>query len=219
MASERSTNTGNSASTRYHHGDLQHALIIAAAELIEEEGLMAFSLAAAARRLGVSTAAPYRHFRDRNELLEAVTDLAYYALNCEVERSAARYAPGTEDCLVALGLTYLDFLQRHQAFYELMWGSLGTELTSQESFTRRIRGLRFFIDALGDWCRLNDIHHLPPEDIALAFWSMAHGLSLLQNQRAFNEFSRATSIGDMLRTNARLYLQGVVAEAAALGST
>lgn len=210
MASDSAHKTGSS----YHHGDLQHALVIAAAELIEEEGLMAFSLAAAARRLGVSTAAPYRHFRDRNELLDAVTDLAYFALNCEIERTAARHPPGTEECLVALGLTYLDFLQRHQPFYELMWGSRGAEVTSAENFGQRIRGLRFFIDALADWCRLRGIDHHPPEDIALAFWSMAHGLSLLQNQRAFNEFKHATSIGDMLRSNARIYLQGIVAEAA-----
>ncbi|TXS93128.1 TetR/AcrR family transcriptional regulator [Parahaliea aestuarii] len=205
-------------SAPYHHGDLYKSLIVAAAELIEEDGLMGFSMVAAARRLGVSSAAPYRHFRDRSDLLNAVTDLAFYALNTEVEAAAALYEPGTEDCLVALGMTYLDFLQRHQPFYELMWGSLEAELTTPECFARRVRGLHSFIAALADWCRIHHIQHRSPEDIALAFWSMAHGLSLLQNHRAFTEVRRENRIEDMLRTNALIYLRGVLAEAGETGA-
>ncbi|WP_170150124.1 TetR/AcrR family transcriptional regulator [Parahaliea mediterranea] len=200
-------------SAPYHHGDLYKSLIVAAAELIEEEGLMGFSMVAAARRLGVSSAAPYRHFRDRSALLNAVTDLAFYALNNEMEAAVDRFEPGTEDCLVALGTAYLHFLQRHQPFYELMWGSLAAEMATPECFAGRVRGLHFFVAALADWCRLNGVTHRAPEDIALAFWSMAHGLSLLQNHRAFTEIRRDNSIEDMLRTNALVYLQGVLAEA------
>jgi AcrR family transcriptional regulator len=57
---------------RYHHGDLRAALVDAAIALIAERGVRGFSLAEASRRLGVSAAAPYRHFADRDELLAAV---------------------------------------------------------------------------------------------------------------------------------------------------
>src|SRR5579863_6539240 len=57
---------------RYHHGDLRTALIDAAVSLIAERGVRGFSLAEASRRVGVSSAAPYRHFADRDDLLAAV---------------------------------------------------------------------------------------------------------------------------------------------------
>ncbi|MFV0278663.1 MAG: TetR/AcrR family transcriptional regulator [Parahaliea sp.] len=139
---------------RYHHGDLHNALIIASAQLIEEKGLMDFSMVAAARRLGVSNAAPYRHFRDKNDLLNAVTDLGFYALGIEVEQTAARYETGSEECLVALGHTYLDFLRRHQPFHELMWGQLCGELSGDnDHFPTRGEGLRALVFHVGEWCR------------------------------------------------------------------
>ena len=57
---------------RYHHGDLKAALVDEAIELIAERGVRGFSLAELSRRLGVTVAAPYRHFADRDELLAAV---------------------------------------------------------------------------------------------------------------------------------------------------
>src|ERR1700722_17524816 len=57
---------------RYHHGDLRSALVDAAIDVIAERGVRDFSMAEASRRLGVTTAAPYRHFADRDELLATV---------------------------------------------------------------------------------------------------------------------------------------------------
>ena len=64
------------ARCNYHHGDLRNALIVAAAELIERDGTLDFSMAEAAASAGVSAAAPYRHFADKEELLRAVRELA-----------------------------------------------------------------------------------------------------------------------------------------------
>ena len=58
--------------TTYHHGDLRAALLQAAGEILEKEGLEALSLREAARRAGVSHNAPYRHFPDRDSLLAAL---------------------------------------------------------------------------------------------------------------------------------------------------
>src|SRR5260370_1354360 len=54
---------------KYHHGDLRRAILEAALELIEESGVPSLSLREIARRIGVTTAAPYHHFKDRGELL------------------------------------------------------------------------------------------------------------------------------------------------------
>ena len=56
----------------YHHGDLRAALVAAALDLLETAGEAALSLRAAARACGVSAMAPYRHFADKEDLLEAV---------------------------------------------------------------------------------------------------------------------------------------------------
>jgi len=65
----------------YHHGDLRNALITAAAELIERDNTLDFTMAEAAAKAGVSAAAPYRHFANREELLRAVRDLAFLGLH------------------------------------------------------------------------------------------------------------------------------------------
>ena len=63
----------------YHHGDLRRALIDAARALLEREGAAALSLRAVAREAGVSPAAPYHHFKDKSELLQAVADEGWQA--------------------------------------------------------------------------------------------------------------------------------------------
>src|SRR6188474_2690475 len=61
----------------YHHGNLKEALIRAALKLIAEKGPAGFTFADAARWAGVSPAAPYRHFRDRDDLLASVAERGY----------------------------------------------------------------------------------------------------------------------------------------------
>ncbi|MFC3739496.1 TetR/AcrR family transcriptional regulator [Paractinoplanes deccanensis] len=74
--------------TRYHHGDLRAALVEASFGLIAECGLQRFSVAEVARRAGVSSAAPYRHFPDRAHLLGAVSAVAARDLRTEIEGAA-----------------------------------------------------------------------------------------------------------------------------------
>src|SRR5580658_4253983 len=92
--------TGNAQIRPYHHGDLSRALIDAARRILEAEGPAALSLRAVAREAGVSPAAPYHHFKDKTELLEAVAHEGWEALGQGIiaaRRSAAplarRWAP------------------------------------------------------------------------------------------------------------------------------
>ena len=77
--SKRSGDARPSRDGRYHHGDLKAALVDGAIELIAERGVRGFSLAKLTQRLGVTVAAPYRHFADRDELLAAVAVRALHA--------------------------------------------------------------------------------------------------------------------------------------------
>ena len=71
----------------YHHGNLKEALLQAALDLIGQKGAAGFTFADAARMAGVSPAAPYRHFRDRDELLSSIAQRGF-------ERRASRRARG-----------------------------------------------------------------------------------------------------------------------------
>ena len=97
----------------YHHGDLRAACVGAALELLEEGGARALSLRAVARRAGVSPAAPYRHYADREALVSAVAAVGYREL---AERLAAAHpAPSTPDQLASVGVAYVQFAIEQQA--------------------------------------------------------------------------------------------------------
>src|ERR1700722_11988930 len=91
----------------YHHGNLRTALVRAAMELLEENGESALSLRAVARRAGVSAAAPYRHYADREALISAVAAVGYEELAQRL--AAAHPAPSTPDELASVAVAYVQF--------------------------------------------------------------------------------------------------------------
>src|ERR1700722_15432457 len=97
--------TGNAQVRPYHHGDLSRALVDAARRILEAEGAVALSLRAVAREAGVSPAAPYHHFKDKTELLEAVAHGGWELLSdaiVEARRSAADPREG----MANIGIAY-----------------------------------------------------------------------------------------------------------------
>lgn len=104
---------------RYHHGDLRAALIDAALALIAEHGVEALSVAAAARRTGVSAAAPYRHFPTRADLLEATAVRAAELLAADLRTALTSADPVTR--LAEAARVYVRFLLRHHAGLDLIF--------------------------------------------------------------------------------------------------
>ena len=102
----------------YHHGDLQRALVDAARRILDRDGLAALSLRAVAREAGVSPAAPYHHFKDKAELLNAVAAEAFDAL-AEAMREARDAEP--DDALTAMGVAYVVFARENPSRYRVMW--------------------------------------------------------------------------------------------------
>lgn len=96
-------------SRQYHHGRLRSALIKGSLELIAEQGLSGFSVAQVARRVGVSPAAPYRHFPDRESLLAAVAGTAADALAVRVRNATAQHTDPVDQLAAALG-SYTEFV-------------------------------------------------------------------------------------------------------------
>jgi AcrR family transcriptional regulator len=107
---------------RYHHGDLRSALVDAAIDVIAERGVRGFSLAEVSRRLGVTTAAPYRHFADRDELLAtvAVRALSVFAV---MLASAADAAEAPAQRLAAMAGAYVRFAAQQRPLFDTIFNS------------------------------------------------------------------------------------------------
>jgi len=121
---------------RYHHGDLRGGLIAAGLEMLDEEGPSAVSTRSLARRLGVSHAAPTRHFPDRASLLAEVAAAAFdaFAAALEVGRDDAANKTATE-ALLGMGRAYVRFAVRHPGYLRLMFSH---ELTQLEAGSERL---------------------------------------------------------------------------------
>jgi len=176
----RAGTQGGSRRPSYHHGDLRRALLGAALELVEREGAEALTLRAAARRAGVSQAAPYRHFRDKEALLAAVAEEGFRSLTEALLQAAAPHAGDPLGRLRARGLAYVDFATSHPAHFRIMFGrgaadrSAHPELmkAAREAFEALVSGIRECQDA-------GIVRPGDPEELALCAWSATHGLAML----------------------------------------
>lgn len=151
----------------YHHGDLRDALVSAALAQLEAEGETALSLRAAARACGVSAMAPYRHFADKEALLEAVAARGFEDLADRLEAADAAPSEGVE-ALGAQGAAYVAFACARPALFRLMFMTAAPKPDG----TRAYRILEARVAALPHPA-------MPAEDLTLAAWSLVHGLAAL----------------------------------------
>ena len=92
---------------QYHHGELREALIGATRQLVEERGAENFTLADACRVAGVSTAAPYRHFKGKQEILDEIASRGFDELRAKSMEAVAAAGEGTLEAIVAMGQAYV----------------------------------------------------------------------------------------------------------------
>src|SRR5271163_4591233 len=104
----------------YHHGDLSRALVAAGRRILEAEGPAALSLRAVAREAGVSPAAPYHHFKDKSELLDAVAEEGWHELGDAIRKGLAS-ADDPKLALHEVGVAYVTFARQNPALYRLMY--------------------------------------------------------------------------------------------------
>ena len=129
----------------YHHGNLKETLVRAALELIAEKGPGGFTFADAARWAGVSPAAPYRHFRDRDELLADVARRGFEQFAGALAKAWDEGRPDVMSGFDRLGKAYLDFAKREPAYYSAMFEAgvaLDTDPQLREASERAFAVLR-----------------------------------------------------------------------------
>ncbi|MEM0953834.1 MAG: TetR/AcrR family transcriptional regulator [Pseudomonadota bacterium] len=200
---------GQAESKTYHHGDLRNALILAAVELIEESGSVDFAMIEAARRAGVSSAAPYRHFRDKDDLLLAVAELCFLGLTQTSRDAMAAEDFGTEAAIVAIGRNYIRFSLQHRNFHDLMWGELGKR--AMDADPENLRGSGFYVlsDCVAALCERQSIAPVDPVELATELWAMVHGLSCLAMNDQIDRFMPAADAFQLLESSTHTFFKGL----------
>src|SRR6201982_870923 len=107
----------------YHHGNLKEALLQAALDLIGKKGAAGFTFADAARMAGVSPAAPYRHFRDRDDRLSSIAQRGFEQFEALLTTAWDDGRPDTVTAFERVGKAYLAFAREEPAFYSAMFES------------------------------------------------------------------------------------------------
>ncbi len=198
----------------YHHGDLRNALILAAAELIRESGSADFAMVDAARRAGVSSAAPYRHFKDKDALLEAVCQLGFLGLAIETGTIKAQQEVGSREAIIALGKCYVGYVTSRPQFYDLMWGDHGVRSLEADQSEMQVSGFYIFVETVQQWCDAEGLKGKDPLELAVKLWCMAHGLAGLTMHRQIERFLADFDVDTLLESSTHTFLDGLLSEGA-----
>ena len=174
----------------YHHGDLSRALIDAARRLLEAEGPSALSLRAVAREAGVSPAAPYHHFKDKSELLNAVAHEGWDMLDAAILKAKLQ-APSPRDAMSEIGVAYVCFARDNPALYRVMYDTARDkealpETMHQDDGRAYCEVRSTLIQAGADPAKVVDL-----ELATVAAWCSAHGLAEMAGFKQFEALKDA----------------------------
>jgi AcrR family transcriptional regulator len=169
---------------KYHHGSLKKAIMDSALQMAAESGLESLSLREIARRIGVTTAAPYYHFKDRQSLLIELAILGYGEL-FDALRQAHHAASDHDDGVLAIAGAYLRFGREHRALYAIMFaGEFASHPRFEEMLSiadKSLELVRLSIAATGNLGK--------PKSTEAAFcaWSLVHGILMLDQNSVLRE--------------------------------
>jgi len=194
----------------YHHGNLKEALIRAALELIAKKGPAGFTFAEAARFAGVSPAAPYRHFRDRDELLADVARRGFEEFTAALERAWNGGAPEPFAAFERLGKAYLAFARSEPAYYSAMFEAgvphdISPELAAAGD--RAFAVIRTASEAL--IARMPPGKRPPALMVALHVWSLSHGVASLFARGDKGRRKLPMTPEELLEAGVLVYLRGL----------
>jgi AcrR family transcriptional regulator len=194
----------------YHHGNLREALIRAALALIAEKGPSGFTFAEAARSAGVSPAAPYRHFRDRDELMADVARRGFERFEAELGTAWNGGLPDPLRAFENLGRAYLAFARNEPAYYSAMFEAglpLDTDPGLLQASERAFAMLRAASEVLA--ARMPKDGRPPSLMMALHIWALSHGVASLFGRGDGARRKLPMSPEELLEAGVLIYLQGL----------
>ena len=159
------------SNNNYHHGDVRNSIISAGIDIITEDGAQSLTIRNAAKKIGVSHTAPYRHFKNKEELLVAIAIKGFDLLEQEINNASA---------LVEIGRAYIQFAISNSNYYRVMFGdSIRNKTDYPEFFKAYDRSFRRLIQVIGNSGNKQGSDKTDLEITAVAVWSLLHGYCLL----------------------------------------
>ena len=193
----------------YHHGNLRAELLQTAARTLQQMGVDKFSMRAISRDLGVSQSAPFRHFKDKNELLVALAIGGFQRLTQAQQQAKEGLQP--PDTLIATGIAYVDFACNNPELFKLMFGShienRGPDhfpelcAAGDEAYAELYLTIQQGIDQAS-------FRNRPVEKVAFAAWSMVHGLASLSLEGTATNIPTEAKHA-LIRSSLEIFLHGV----------
>ena len=178
MAMRKSAANKVRRKAHYHHGELREALIRATRQLVEQRGAENFTLADACRVAGVTTAAPYRHFRGKQEILEEIASRGFEELGNRTTAMLAEKGEGTLEGIVAMGQAYVAFAVEETAVFRLMFGQQPSLKKAEHVLGAAHACFSKLIDQVALYCKRNKVRG-DAQQIALRLWTFVHGAASL----------------------------------------
>lgn len=193
----------------YHHGNLRQTLVDATLDLVVEKGPQGFTMAEAARRAEVSPAAPYRHFKNQQDLLAEAARQGYLIFAEKLQNASDSAGPKPLDAFEATGRAYLAFAREHPGHYIAMFESSLSIANNADLAHAASRAMAVLTQAAEQITE-----HIPPDRrppasmISHHIWAMSHGVVELFARAAPG--SRAPfSPEDLLESGTGIYLRGL----------
>lgn len=194
----------------YHHGNLREALIRAALDLIAEKGPAGFTFADAARSAGVSSAAPYRHFRDREALIADVARRGFELFEAALSHAWNEGRPDPYAAFENIGRAYLTFARNETAHYSAMFEAgipLDADPGLRDAANRAFEILRRASEAL---CAPMPPEKRPPAlMMSLHIWALSHGVASLFARGDAGRRALPMAPEELLEAGVLIYLRGL----------
>jgi AcrR family transcriptional regulator len=204
----------------YHHGNLREALIRAALDLIAQKGPGGFTFADAARWAGVSSAAPYRHYRDREALLADVARRGFELFEAALKHAWNDGRPDPYAAFENVGRAYLAFARDEAAHYSAMFEagvSLDGDPGLRDAANRAFEVLRAASSALS--ARMPPEKRPPALMMSLHIWALSHGIASLFARGDAGRRKLPMAPEELLEAGVLIYLRGLglIAESSSPG--
>jgi AcrR family transcriptional regulator len=194
----------------YHHGNLREALIAAALDLIAEKGPAGFTFAEAARAAGVSAAAPYRHFRDREALLVDVARRGFERLTVALAKAWDDGRPDPFAAFENVGRAYLAFARAEPAYYAAMFESQLPPDASPEFARAADEAFGVLREATGLLVARLPMERRPPVTmVSLHVWSLSHGIAALFARGDAGRRKLPMTPEELLEAGVLIYMEGL----------
>ena len=185
---------------KYHHGDLKNALIEAGIEILAGEGVGGLSLRKVAKQAGVSHAAPYAHFTDKQALIAAISTEGFKQLYLQIKAVKETYRTNPEALLIETAWAYVQFALNEPDRFKLMFSSV---LEKEKDYSDYVEisqnNFRQLVEIV-EICQQAEVLQRGASDlIALRLWGTVHGFTslLLEGQISHAVLEKA-SLKDIL---------------------